>query len=69
MDHDTHSTVNCAEGVGSGGWWFTNCSPVSMTGSYLKPGEYLYKTGIFWRDFEKWGHGYKLFGLKKSLIN
>ena len=50
VDHDETSTVNCAvKESASGGWWFNWCSPVSLTGKYLKPGEYKYRNEIFLR--------------------
>ena len=40
---------NCAvEQGGSGGWWFNWCSPVCLTGKYLRPGEYEYRNEIYW---------------------
>ena len=40
---------NCAvEQAASGGWWFNRCSPVLLTGKYLKPGEYEYRNEIYW---------------------
>ena len=43
------ATINCAVEEGaSGGWWFNHCSPVLLTGKYLKPGEYEYRNEIYW---------------------
>ena len=33
---------------GSGGWWFNQCSPVCLTGKYLRPGEYEFRNEIYW---------------------
>ena len=41
--------VNCAvDHGGSGGWWFNQCSPVCLTGKYLRPGEYEFRNEIYW---------------------
>ena len=50
VDNDKKSTYNCAAGDNaSGGWWFNGCSPDSLTGEYLKPGEYKLRNEIYWR--------------------
>ena len=47
--HDFKAPDNCAvEQGGSGGWWFNQCSPVCLTGKYLRPGEYEYRNEIYW---------------------
>ena len=48
-DYDQYEGMNCAvEQSGSGGWWFKACSPVSLTGRYLKPGQYVYRNELYW---------------------
>ena len=43
------ATMDCAVEEGaSGGWWFNYCSPVLLTGKYLRPGEYEHRNEIYW---------------------
>ena len=40
---------NCAvEQAASGGWLFNHCSPVLLTGKYLKPGVYEFRNELYW---------------------